>query len=87
MKTLSQIQSFSSLEVAGDLFLLEEDRITCIDNQQFLHHLAYHDLDVLIVDLHTLETVHFLNFVHDIGLHRTWTFDGQDFGWNHSTIG
>ncbi len=48
----------------------EELRVARIDDAHLLHHLADDDLDVLVVDLHALDAVDFLDFVHQVLLHR-----------------
>ena len=41
---------------------------------------------MLVVDLHTLQTVHILHLIHDILLNGGGTLDGQDIGRRDDTI-
>ena len=41
---------------------------------------------MLIVDGHTLHTIHILYLVDDVLLHGRWTLDGKDVGWRDGTI-
>ena len=66
--------------------VFEERRVTGIQNHHFLHHLANNHLDVLIVDFHTLQAVHFLNLVHEVLLHGTGALNAQDVGRRDGTI-
>jgi hypothetical protein len=47
---------------------LEEARVTRINDLHLLEHLTDDDLDMLVVDLHALEPVHFLNLVQEVFL-------------------
>ena len=42
---------------------------------------------MLVVDLHALHTVDFLNLVDDVLLHLDGTLDGQDIGGRYGTVG
>ena len=42
---------------------------------------------MLVINLHTLQTINVLNLIHDVLLHGCGTLDGQDVGWRDSTIG
>ena len=44
-------------------------RITGISDTNLLHHLSYDDLDVLVVNGHTLKPVDLLNLVYEVLLH------------------
>ena len=70
-----------------DNLLFQESSIARIENLNLTHHLTNNHLEVLIVNLHTLHTVHILNFVHDIFLYSRRTFDGQDIGRSNGSIG
>ena len=61
-----------------DVVTFEEPRVAGVDDSHLLHHLADDDLDVLVVDLHALDPVHFLDFVHEVFLHRADALDPQD---------
>src|SRR5690606_5901087 len=63
-----------------DILAGQEVGISRIDDLDFLHHLAYDRLDVLVVDLHTLQTVYFLDFVHQVFLYGRRALDRQDIG-------
>src|SRR5690606_79439 len=56
----------------------QEVRISRIDDLNLLHHLTNDSLDVLVVDLHTLQAVYFLDFVHQIFLYCGRALDRQD---------
>ena len=49
-----------------DLFALQQRRVARIGDLQFLEHLTRDDFDMLIVNLHALQTVNVLNFFHQI---------------------
>ena len=44
---------------------------------QLAQHLAHDDLDVLVVDVHTLRAVDLLDLVHQVPLHRLAALDAQ----------
>ena len=57
----------------------------------FLHtdlfqHLAHNDLNMLIIDIHTLQTVYTLHFTQQIILRRAQTLDLQDIVWVYTTF-
>ena len=54
-----------------DLFFEDEFRIPHVDYLHPPHHLAHDHLDVLVVDAHALEPVHFLDFIHEISARAT----------------
>ncbi len=56
-----------------DEFLGQEFGIARIGNLHLAHHLAHDNLEMLVVDLHTLQTINRLDLVHDVflGLYRT----------------
>ena len=49
-------------------------------------HLAYYNLKMLIINLHTLQTVYFLNFVHKVLLYCRWAFNSKNIFWCGRTI-
>ena len=49
----------------------------CVD-PQLAQHLPHDDLDVLVVDGHTLRAVHLLDLVHQVPLHGLAALDAQD---------
>ena len=53
---VQEIRLFSNL-------LFQELRVTTVFNHHLLHHLTNDDLEVLVVDFHTLETVDVLNLI------------------------
>ena len=57
---------------------LEEVGIATVHNYYFAHHLAHNHLKVLVVDLHALQAVNLLNFIHQVLLHRRRTLNGQN---------
>src|SRR5262249_10368265 len=61
-----------------DLFVDQELGVPNILDLDPSHHLAGDDLDVLVVDVHALETVDLLDFVDEVGLQRLLAEDVQD---------
>jgi len=53
-------------------------RVARIEDLDFLQHTRNDHLDVLVVDLHPLQTIDLLDSVHQVSLHRTDTLDRQD---------
>ena len=51
------------------------------------HHLTNDNLEVLVVNLHTLETVYVLYFVDDVLLYSGGTLDGKDVARSDDTVG
>ena len=70
-----------------DNLLLEERGVARFDDLHLAHHLAYDDLEMLVVDLHTLQTVHILYLVDDILLYRRGALDGQDVARRDGAVG
>ena len=60
--------------------ILEEISVSGIGDLDLAHHLADNNLEVLVVDLHTLETVDRLNLVDDILLSLDRSENIQDVG-------
>ena len=79
------------------VFLLVLENIHHIARKEFgisvfldadlLQHLAYDHLDMLIIDLNTLQTVYTLNLVQHVILYCADTFDLQDIVWVYRTFG
>ncbi len=67
--------------------LFEETGVTRIHHFHLAHHLTYNHLKVLVVDLHALQTVHILYFVHNIFLYGCGPHDCQNVGRCGSTVG
>ena len=65
---------------------LQETGVSRLDDLYFLHHLTYDDLEVLIVDFHTLHTVNRLCLIDDIVLNGRLTLDSQDVFRRDSTV-
>ncbi len=70
-----------------DIFAIEEGGIAWIGDAHFLEHLTHDDLNVLIVDVHTLQTINFLHLVHEILLKFANTANLQDLVRNDKAIG
>ena len=51
---------------AFDLFARDELRVARIGDLHAAQHLTNNHFNVLVVDLHALQTVHVLNFIHDV---------------------
>ena len=69
-----------------DHFLLEERGVTRVINAHFTHHLAHDNLEVLVVDLHSLQAIYVLNLVNDVFLNGRRTLDGKDIAWCDDAI-
>lgn len=61
-----------------DLFAHEEARSARLGDGHLAEHLAHDDFDVLVVDAHALEAVHFLDFVHQVGGEVLLALGAQD---------
>ena len=61
-----------------DLFARDEARIAVVDDLHTAQHLTNDHFNVLVVDLHALQTVHVLHFVHDVARQRLDTLQTQD---------
>ena len=68
---------FCKVELINNI-TLKEDSITWIVNLYLTHHLTYDNLEVLIVNLHTLQTINVLYFVNDILLNSRKTSNLQN---------
>ena len=66
--------------------LLKELGITVVGDFHLAHHLADDNLEVLVVNLHTLEAVNGLNFVHDILLSLDRSEYCQNVGRRYTTV-
>ena len=77
---------FGKVEFVDDL-LFKEAGVARFVNLHFAHHLTDDDLEVLVVDLHTLQAVNVLDLIHDIFLHCRRAFDGKDVGRRDGTVG
>ena len=53
-------------------------RVAGVVDDHLAHHLAHDDLDVLVVDVHTLVAVDLLDFLDQVELHGLGTLDPQD---------
>src|SRR5690606_4423583 len=69
-----------------DNLVLQKASVAGIQYFYFLHHLAYDHLNMLIVDLHTLQSVYFLDFVDQVILYRGGSFNGQYVIWRNGSI-
>ena len=70
-----------------DDLLFEEAGITRVENGDLAHHLTHNNLEVLVVDFHTLQAVNVLYLVDDVFLHGCRAFDGQDIRRSDGTVG
>ena len=68
---------FHELQLVNNL-LLQEASITRLFNLYLTHHLTDNNLEVLVIDLHTLQTIYILNFIYDIFLYSRRTFNRQN---------
>src|SRR5476651_687460 len=69
------------------LVALDETRIAGFSDFNFTQHLTQDGLDVLIVDLHALQTVNVLDLVNDVLGQRTHTQQTQDVVWIARAVG
>ena len=83
--TPDTIVFFHKLKFIHNL-LFKETRISRLVNFHLTHHLTNDYFEMLIIDLHTLQTVYILNFVHNIFLHCRRTFNCQNVCRSNSTI-
>ena len=67
-------------------FLFEESGVAWVVDLHLAHHLAHDNLEVLVVDFHTLQAVNVLHLVNDILLHSRGTLDGQNVVGRYHTI-
>ncbi len=69
------------------MLALEQLRVAGLQDPHLLQHLAHDHADVLVVDLHTLQSVHLLNLVQQVLLHRPRALDPQNVVRVHRTLG
>ena len=69
-----------------DNLVLEEARVSRVDNLHLRHHLTYDDLEVLVVDFHTLHAVDLLHLVDDVLLHTRRAEDVEDVRRSDGTV-
>ena len=67
--------------------LFQEAGIARFIDFNLTHHLTNDNFKVLIVNLHTLQTINVLYFVYDIFLYSRRTFNGKDIGRSNGTVG
>ena len=79
--------SFAVAGLASRTAILEELGIAWIRYLDLAHHLAYDDLEMLVVDLHTLQTVNRLDLVDDVVLGLDRSEDVEDVGRRGATVG
>jgi uncharacterized UPF0146 family protein len=72
------MRSFSSSKWHARPARLDELGITRLDMVNAAQHLANDHFDVLVVDLHALQTIDVLNFVGDVTSQRLDTLQAQD---------
>ena len=60
--------------------------IARIHNLNLTHHLTHNNLEVLVIDLHTLHPVYLLDLVHNILLYLGGSFDGQNIGRGNGSV-
>ena len=77
---------FRAVELVNE-FLLKECRVTRIIDLHLAHHLTNDDFEVLVIDLHTLQTINILHLIHDIFLNGCRALDGEDVTGSGDTVG
>src|ERR1700754_1113530 len=77
---------FEEFELIDRIFF-EESCITRIDDRQLTHHLANDHLDMLVIDLHTLKTINFLDLIHNVFLNSKRSLDRKNIRRSYLTIG
>ena len=70
-----------------DQVAFEEAGVARVEDFDFAHHLTDDDLEVFVVDFHTLQTVDFLNLVDNVFLHLHRALDGEDVGRGDGAVG
>ena len=70
-----------------DYFLLEEGGVAGVVDLHLAHHLTNDDLEVLVVDLHTLQTIDVLNLVDNVLLNGGRALDGENVVGSDDSIG
>ena len=70
----------------ADQIALKEASIARIKDLDLAHHLAHDDLEVLVVDLHTLQTVNLLNLIDNILLNLHRAFNGKNISRSDCTV-
>ena len=65
------------------MFIGEIFRLARIRDLDLLQHLPDDDLNVLVIDIHALKSINFLNLVHEISSEFLDPFDGKNIvrGW------
>ena len=63
----------SSTSCLVTCLVLQEGRVTGVQDEHLAQHAADDDLDVLVVDLHTLQAVNLLHGVDQVLLHLVHT--------------
>ena len=61
-----------------DLFAGEQRGLAAVGDFHLLHHLAADHFDMLVVDLHALQTIDVLDFLDEIGRQFLHALDAQD---------
>src|SRR5690625_930596 len=64
----------------------QEHGIARIGDLHLLHHCAHNNFTVLVIDFHTLQTVYFLNFIHQVALYSKWAENVQDLLCRYGTV-
>ena len=70
-----------------DQLAFEVAGVARVGDFHLAHHLADDDFEVLVVDLHTLQTVDLLHLVDDVLLHLHRALDGEDVSRCDGTVG
>ncbi len=70
--------AFSDNALALHLFAVQELAAALVGDLDLAQHLAGDHLDVLVVDLHALQAIHVLDFLHQVGSQRFDTQQAQD---------
>src|SRR4030095_11154462 len=70
-----------------DLIAPEQRCIAWIGDLYLPQHLAHDDFDVLVIDLHALESIDLLHFIHQVLLQLLWTAHFENLVWHNGTFG
>ena len=70
-----------------DYLLLEEGGVAGVVDLHLAHHLTNDDLEVLVVDLHTLQTIDVLNLVDNVLLNGGRALDGENVVGSDDSVG
>ena len=69
-----------------NLLTIQEGAISSVFNLDLLQHLANDHFNMLVIDFHTLQPVHILNFLNEIFSKRFYSKNAENVMWHGATI-